>query len=136
MQKSTKCTQQINFDGFASYLQGIAGGNRSNDTSKAIVADLKLFFSLTPASLSNCVDMLFNKSNPERFFLILIAEQEYKPTTITEEIRRAKRAIKYANHTEDSMMKNQNLFIRGSLLLELMSQWCKSDCLTATTAPS
>lgn len=118
-------SKAFDFNDFASYLEGIAGGNRSRDTSKAIVADLKLFFSLTPASSSSYIDTLFNKSNLERFFHILITDKGYKPTT-TEKIRRLKLAIKYVIHTEDSMMKNQDLFIRGSMLLELLSQWCHS----------
>ena len=117
---------EFNFNGFANYLEGIAGGNRSRETSKAIVADLKLFFLLTPANSSSYVDRLFNKSNLEGFFHTLITEREYKPTTITEKIRRLKMAIKYVMHTEDSLMKNQELFIRGSILLELMSQWSHS----------
>ena len=116
---------QFDFDGFASYLQGIAGGNRSGDTSKAIVTDLKLFLCLTPG-LSSDVDKLFNKTNLEKFFHYLITERAYKPTTIAEKIRRLKMAIKYVIHTEDSVMKNQELFIRGSILIELMSQWGRS----------
>ena len=41
--------QHFDFEGFSTYLQGIAGGNGSIDTAKSIVADLKLFFFLTPA---------------------------------------------------------------------------------------
>ena len=106
-------------------MEGIAGGNRSRDTSKAIVTDLKLFSRLTPGSSSD-VDKLFNKTNLEKFFHTLITERGYKPTTIAEKIRRLKLAIKYVIHTEDSMMKNQDLYIRGSMLLEVMSQWCHS----------
>ena len=118
-----KCSNAFDFNDFASYLEGIAGGNRSRNTSKAIVADLKLFFSLMPTSSSSYIATLFNKSNLERFCYILINERGYKPTTITEKIRRLKMAIKYVIHTEDSMMKDQDLFIRGSMLLELLSQW-------------
>ena len=118
--------QQFDFQGFSTYLQGIAGGNRSIDTAKSIVADLKLFFFLTPASSSSYVDMLLNKTNLEGFIHILATERRYKPTTIAEKIRRLKMGIKYLIHAEDSMMKNQDLFIRGSLLLELLSQWCYS----------
>lgn len=114
--------QQFDFERFASYLEGIAGGNRSTDTSRAIVADLKLFLCLTPGSSCD-VDKLFNKTNLENFFHYLITEKAYKPTTIAEKIRRLKMAIKYVIHAEDSMMQNQELFIRGSILIELMNQW-------------
>ena len=117
--------QQFDFQGFSTYLQGIAGGNRSIDTAKSIVADLKLFF-LTPASSSSYEDILLNKTNLEGFIHILATERRYKPTIIAEKIRRLKMGIKYLIHAEDSMMKNQDLFIRGSLLLELLSQWCYS----------
>jgi len=113
---------QFDFERFANYLEGIAGGNRSSDTSRAIVADLRLFVCLTPGSSCD-VDKLFNKTNLEKFFHHLINDKAYKPTTIAEKIRRLKLAIKYVIHAEDSMMQNQELFIRGSILIELLNQW-------------
>jgi len=78
--------QQFNLAEFATYLEGIAGGCRSSDTSKAIVKDIKLFLRLTPGSTD--MDKLFNKTNLERFFHTLMTERDYKPTTIAEKIRR------------------------------------------------
>ena len=77
---------------------------------------------LNPWLISD-VDKLFNKTNLEKFFHYLITERAYKPTTIAEKIRRLKMAIKYVIHTEDSMMQNQELFIQGSILIELMNWW-------------
>jgi len=37
-----------------------------------------------------------------------------------------KLAIKYVIHEEDSMMRNKEVFIRGTRLVELMTQWCLS----------
>jgi len=37
-----------------------------------------------------------------------------------------KLAIKYVIHSEDSMMTNKELFVKGSRLLELLTQWCLS----------
>ena len=116
-------TRNFDFEGFSAYLQGIAGGSRSGDTANAIVADVKLFFSLTPARSSSYVDTLINKPNLERFIHYLVTQRGYKPTTIAEKIRRMKMAIKYVTHAEDSMITNRNLFMRGSLLLEVLSQW-------------
>lgn len=72
------------------------------------------------------MDKLFNKHNLETFFHFLMTDRGYKPTTIAEKIRRLKMAIKYVIHTRDSIMTNQELYIRGSILIESMSQWCHS----------
>ena len=53
---------KFNFAGFARYLEGIAGGNRNKDASKAIVRDVHLFFQATTATSSSDIDRLFNKS--------------------------------------------------------------------------
>ena len=60
------------------------------------------------------------------FFQKLLPERRYKPTTLSEKIRRMKLAIKYVIYAEDSMMTNKELFIKGSRLLELLTQWCLS----------
>ena len=117
---------KFNFSGFAKYLVGIAGGNRNKDAAKAIVRDVELFFQLTPSTPDSDIDKLFNKANLERFFQKLLNERHYKPTTISEKIRRMKLAIKYVIHAEDSMLSNRDLFIKGSRLLELLTQWCLS----------
>ena len=117
---------KFDFSAFANYLEGIAGGCRNTDTAKAIVHDVELFFQLTPATSHNDLDRLFNKSNLEKFFQQLLHKKQYKPTTITEKIRRMKLAIKYVIHEEDSMMTDKEIFIKGSRLLELMTQWCLS----------
>ena len=117
---------KFNFTGFAKYLESIAGGNRNKDTSKAIVRDVKLFFQLTPNTFKSDIDILFNKANLESYFQKLLSERQYKPTTLSEKIRRMKQAIKYVIHTEDSMMTNKELFVKGSRLLELLTQWCLS----------
>ena len=103
-------------------MEGVAGGNRSSDTSKVIVADVRLFFLLTPGYSSDS-EKIFNKINLENFFHKLTTERGYKPTTIAEKIRRIKMAIKYLIHKDDYTMKNQDLYIRGNMLLELMSNW-------------
>ena len=59
---------KFNFTGFARYLEGIAGGNRNKDASKAIVRDVQMFFQATPATSNSDIDRLFNKSNLEMFF--------------------------------------------------------------------
>ena len=64
--------------------------------------------------------------NLEKFFQTLLNEKHYKPTTISEKIRRMKLAIKYIIHAEDSMFANKDLFIEGSRLLEILTQWCLS----------
>ena len=117
---------KFDFSGFANYLEGIAGGNRNKDASKAIVRDVELFFQSTPSTSHSDIDKLFNKSNLESFFRKLLTERHYKPTTISEKIRRMKLAIKYIIHAEDSMLANKELFIKGSRLLELLTQWCLS----------
>ena len=117
---------KFNFAGFARYLESIAGGNRNKDASKAIVRDVHLFFQNTPAKSRSDIDRLFNKSNLELFFQKLLSERHYKPTTLSEKIRRMKLAIKYVIHSEDSMMTNKELFVKGSRLLELLTQWCLS----------
>jgi len=117
---------KFNFTGFAKYLEGIAGGNRNKDASKAIVRDVKLFFQLTPDTSKSDIDKLFNKTNLESHFQKLLSEKNYKPTTLSEKIRRMKLAIKYVIHAEDSMMMNKELYIKGSRLLELLKQWCLS----------
>ncbi|XP_065906802.1 uncharacterized protein [Dysidea avara] len=85
-----------------------------------------MFFQATPATSNSDIDRLFNKSNLEMFFQKLLSDREYKPTTLSEKIRRMKLAIKYVIHAEDSMMTNKELFIKGSRLLELLTQWCLS----------
>ena len=117
---------KFNFSGFAKYLEGIAGGNRNKDTSKAIVRDVRLFFQSTSNTSNSDIDTLFNKANLESYFQKLLSERQYKPTTLSEKIRRMKQAIKYVIHTEDSMMKNEEIFIKGTRLLELLTQWCLS----------
>ena len=116
--------QHFNLAEFAAYLEGIAGGNRSSDTSKAIVKDLKLFLQLTPGATD--MDKLFDKRNLERFCHTLMTERGYKPTTIAEKIRRLKMAVKFIIHTQDATIVNQELYIRGSMLIEIMTQWCHS----------
>jgi len=117
---------KFNFSAFSSYLEGIAGGNRNKDAAKAIVRDVRLFFQSTPDTSYSDIEKLFNKSNLENFFQKLLKERQYKPTTISEKIRRMKLAIKYIIHAEDSMLKNKELFIKGNRLLELLTQWCLS----------
>ena len=117
---------KFNFTGFTKYLEGIAGGNRNKDVAKAIVRDVKLFFESTPDRSKNDIDILFNKANLESYFQKLLSERQYKPTTLSEKIRRMKLAIKYVIHSEDSMMTNKELFVKGSRLLELLTQWCLS----------
>lgn len=117
---------KFDFAGFANYLQGIAGGNKSKDSSKMIVRDVELFFQSTPCTSRNDIDKLFNKGNLENFFQKILNERHYKPTTLSEKIRRMKLAIKYVIHAEDSMLANKELFIKGSRLLELLTQWCLS----------
>ena len=117
---------RFDFSGFTNYLQGIAGGNRNKDTAKAIVRDVELFFQSTPSTSNSDIDTLFNRSNLEHFFQKLLTERHYKPTTISEKIRRIKQAIKYVIHAEDSMLANQELFIKGSRLLDILTQWCLS----------
>ena len=116
---------KFDYNGFTSYLEGIAGGNRSRDTSKAIVADVKLFFRLTPGS-STDTEKIFNKINLENFFHTLTRQREYKPTTIAEKIRRIKMAVKFLIHRDDCMMTNRDLYIRGNMLIEIMNHWCHS----------
>jgi len=117
---------KFNFARFANYLEGIAGGNRNKDASKAIVRDVELFFQLTSSKSANDIDTLFNKSNLENFFQKLLCERHYKPTTISEKIRRMKLAIKFIIHSEDSMLTNKGLYIKGTRLLEILTQWCLS----------
>lgn len=113
----------FDFEGFSTCLQGIAGGSCSSDTANAIVADVKLFFSLTPARSFSYVDTLINKPTLEQFIQYLVTLRGYKPMIIAEKIRRMKMAIKYVTHAEDSMITNRNLFMHRSLLLEVLSQW-------------
>lgn len=117
---------KFSFTGFASYLEGIAGGSRNKDASKAIVRDVKLFFQSTQDRSKSDIDILFNKKNLESHFQKLLSEKNYKPTTLSEKIRRMKLAIKYVIHAEDSLMMNKELFIKGNRLLELLTQWCLS----------
>ena len=118
---------KFDFCDFANYLEGIAGGSRNKQSSKAIVRDVSLFFESTPSTSCNSdIDKLFNKKNLEKFFQTLLNEKHYKPTTISEKIRRMKLAIKYIIHAEDSMFANKDLFIEGSRLLEILTQWCLS----------
>jgi len=116
----------FDFPAFANYLEGIAGGNRNKDASKAIARDVKLFFQSTPDTSNSDIEKLFNKSNLENFFHKLLKERQYKPTTISEKIRRMKLAIKFIIHAEDSTLTNKELFIKGNRLLELLTQWCLS----------
>jgi len=118
---------KFNFAGFARCLEGIAGGNRNKDASKAIIRDVHLFFQKTPAKSSSDIDDLFYKSNLElflkSFFLKGVTNRLY---TLSEKIRRMKLAIQYVIHSEDSMMTNKKLVVKGSRLLELLTQWCLS----------
>ena len=106
--------------GFNAYLRTSAGGNRNRTTATAITSDLSIFFTVTAHSSSDAynIDSLFNETNLRSFFHHL--KNMYKPTTITEKLRRVKLAVQY------TMDSKENYISRGSSVLTLLTNWCHS----------
>ena len=116
-------SDEFSLEGFTSYLRSPLGGNRSTTTAKSIISDLITFFSVTAQSSSDnyykC-DRLCNRTNLEVFLHYIKAEKAYKPTTVTEKLRRLKLAIRYI------MDKSKDHDSTGDSLLQLLTQWCHS----------
>ena len=112
---------EFNFKGFTAYLRTPAGGNRNKTTAISITSDVGMFFNVTAQSSSdsyNNIDSLFNETNLRAFFHHI--KEMFKPTTITEKLRRLKLAVQY---TMDSN-KSKDHYCRGSSVLVLMTNWC------------
>ena len=117
-------SNKFNFEGFTAYLRSTAGGNRNKSTARSITSDVMMFFSNIAESSKdkNCckIDMLFNIANLRSFLHFITHEKNYKPTTITEKIRRLKLAIQYI------MSNSKDHCNRGNRLLKLLTMWCQS----------
>ena len=106
MQPSTSF-DEFDYEMFQRYLQGIAGGNRSQETAKAISHDVQLFFDSTPhCSSTSALHILLNNRNLEEFYNLLKDERQYKPTTVAEKLRRMKMAIQFLLHQRDTDTKD------------------------------
>ena len=113
---------------FQQYLQGIAGGNRSQETAAAITHDVQLFFdSLSHSSSmqSTSIEFLFNPKNLENFYHF-VKRQQHKPTIASEKLRRVKMAIQFILHETSDSKEDMNLYVKGMHLVTLLTQWTKS----------
>lgn len=118
---------QFNYDAFMAYLQGIAGGNRSLTTSKSIAADVMKFFSQSArTSTMTDKDLLLSKKALEAYFVYLKTTKEFKPSTISEKLRRMKMAIRFVIHESDNDPVGDALYLRGQKLLDALTGWGKS----------
>ena len=117
----------FNFKEFTAYLRTSAGGNRNKTTAASITSDLNMFFTVTAHSSGDAYnnDSLFNETNLMSFFHHL--KKMYKPTTITEKLRRLKLAVQY------TMDDSKEHYTRGSNVLKLMTNWCHSLSKDVTT---
>ena len=87
MHSSLMTNNEFDHQLFRSYLQGIAGGNRSSETATSISHDVQLFFdSMSHSSSMSAVDILLNSKNLEKFYTMLKEERGYKPTTVAEKL--------------------------------------------------
>lgn len=118
-------SDEFSFDGFTAYLRTPAGGNRNKTTAISITSDLIKFFNVTAQSSRDTyskIDRLFDKMNLESFLYHIKIEKNYKPTTITEKIRRLKLAIQYIMNLSTS----QDRYSSGTSLLKLLTEMCHS----------
>ena len=98
----------------------------------SITSDLIMFFNVTAQSSRDSyskIGSLFDKTNLESFLYHIKMEKKYKPTTITEKIRRLKLAIQYIM----DLSKSKDHYSRGSTLLKLLTKWCHSLSQDITT---
>lgn len=117
-----KCN--FNFTQFKQFLEGIAGGNRSTETSTAIVRDLQTFYStVTPRGSRFLNTTIMDRKSLENYYNHLKVQRKYKPTTTAEKLRRLGMAIGFVIHENAN---NQKLYIRGSQLREMIKLWIKS----------
>ena len=118
-------SDEFSLEGFTKYLRSTAGGNRNKSTARSITSDLVMFFrnTCTAESSQNTnyykIDRLFNVTDLKSFLHHIAVEKNYKPTTITEKIRRLKLAIQYV------MDNNQEHNNRGNSRLKLLTRWCQ-----------
>ena len=94
----------------------------------AIVHDVQLFFDSTShssSSTSTSSQFLFNSKNLESFYHF-IKMRKYQPTTISEKLRRVRMAIQFVLHETEESHHDLNLFVKGTHLVNLLSQWTKS----------
>ena len=118
--------KEFNFKGFSAYLRTPAGGKRNKATAKSITSDVIMFFNTTSQSssdTSNNIDSLFEKTNLKSFLHHSKTKKNYKPTTLTEKIRRLKLAIEY---TMQLNKDKDHYTSRGNYLLKILTEWCHS----------
>ena len=114
----------FNFTRFKQYLEGIAGGNRSVDTSTAIARDLQTFYStVTPRGSKFLNSTIMNRKALEEYYNHIKGRRRYKPTTTAEKLRRLSMAIGFVIHENAD---HQHVYIRGSQLRDTIKQWVKS----------
>ena len=101
----------FNFTRFKQYLEGIAGGNRSTDTSTAIVRDLQTSYSVITTRGSKFLNS--DRKYLEEYYNHLKGRRQYKPSM----------AIGFVIHENSD---HQNIYIRGSQLRDIIKQWVKS----------
>ena len=114
----------FSFTRFKQYLEGIAGGNHSTDTSTAIVRDLQTFYStITPRGNKFVNSTIMNRKSLEKYYNHIKGRRQYKPTTTAEKLRRLSMAIGFLMHENAD---HQDICIRGSQLRDIIKQWVKS----------
>ena len=114
----------FSFTRFKEFLEGIAGGNRSQSTSTAIVRDIQKFFqTMTPKKSKFYEHYLLDPTILEQYYHHLKVTQKYKSTTNAEKLRRIKMAIKFILHQNQH---NQDMYIKGCRIIDTISQWIHS----------
>jgi len=127
LKPSLVSNSSFDFKAFSSYLQGIAGGNRSSNTASSIVSDVQRYISFS-ASGSTTTDnnIILQRQSLETYFNHLKIELKFKPTTILEKMRRIGMAIKFLQHHCEDNLKGNDTYLKAQKLLDMLRQWAKS----------
>ena len=125
--KETSTTGNFDYNAFAKYLQGIAGGNKSLTTAKSITADIQRFINQTSrGSTTTDTDLLLSRKAIESYFVHLKSERDLQATTLAEKLRRIRMAIKFILHNVDSTPTGDKTYLHGQKLLDMIQSWCHS----------
>lgn len=108
----------FDYDGFHTHLE--VSLNKNYETAKATVRDIRMFLSETPGDDETDTSKLLSLRHLECFKKYMKDVKRYKPTTVTEKLRRIKLAIKYA--TRD--VEDQDLYYRANRVIDAVNEWC------------
>ena len=120
-----KSSTDFDYNQFDEFLRGIAGGNRTLETSISIVNDVEDFLFNSPqSSTSNCNahNLLLNVKSLEQYYHHM-KHTMYKPSTPSDKLRRLKLAIKFLIHENHN---NTDSSTKGYQIISLLSYWIKS----------